>query len=158
LNINASAAPNGLGIIGNQGANALIGSDFGDSINGLVGNDTLTGGAGADVFRFSSTPNSTSNRDLITDFATASDTLSFSKAIYTGFSGSATVNTSAQFLSGAGVTACNSTTQRFLYDTNSGLLSYDRDGIGSSYSPIQLAVLGLNTHPALAYSDVVLTA
>ena len=158
LNINASAALNSLEITGNNGANALTGTAFADTINGLGGNDTLTGGSGADGFRFTSTPNSTSNRDLITDFTTGSDTLSFSRAIYAGFSSSATAITSSQFLSGAGATAATSSSQRFLYDTSSGILSYDRDGISSTYSPIQVALLGVSTHPALAYTDFVLTA
>ena len=117
------------------------------------------GGPGLrDVFRFTSTPKATSNRDLITDFATGSDTLSFSRAIYAGFTSTATALTNSQFLSGAGVTTATSTAQRFLYDTTSGLLSYDRDGFGSTYAPIQVAVLGSSTHPALAYTDFVLTA
>ena len=158
LNINASEAPNSLEITGNSGANSLVGTAFADTINGLGGNDTLTGGAGADVFRFTTTPNATSNRDLITDFTTGSDVLSFKRASYAGFSSSATLLSSAQFLSGDGVTAATTIAQRFLYDTTSGILCYDRDGIGTTYSAIQVAVFGVSSHPALAYTDLALTA
>src|SRR6185295_18852457 len=48
-NIDASAAPNGLQIIGNDGDNILTGTAFVDTITGNGGNDTITGGAGTDI-------------------------------------------------------------------------------------------------------------
>ena len=47
--IDASAAPNGLTIIGNDGANSLVGTAFADTINGNGGVDTITGGAATDI-------------------------------------------------------------------------------------------------------------
>ncbi len=49
LSINATLAPNGLSIAGNNGANSLVGTAFADTLIGNGGNDTLTGGAGNDL-------------------------------------------------------------------------------------------------------------
>ena len=49
LSINASLAPNGLIITGNNGANTLTGTAFADTINGNGGNDSLIGNAGDDI-------------------------------------------------------------------------------------------------------------
>jgi Ca2+-binding RTX toxin-like protein len=58
LSINATLAPNGLTIIGNNGANTLTGTAFADTLignggsdilNGLSGDDLLNGGAGNDT-------------------------------------------------------------------------------------------------------------
>jgi Ca2+-binding RTX toxin-like protein len=51
-NIDASAAANGLTLMGNNGINTLTGGAGIDTLNGLDGNDTLVGGAGADIFVF----------------------------------------------------------------------------------------------------------
>jgi Ca2+-binding RTX toxin-like protein len=50
LSINATAAPNGLAIEGNGGANKLTGSAFADTIDGGAGIDTMTGGNGNDTY------------------------------------------------------------------------------------------------------------
>ncbi|MFM8524465.1 MAG: beta strand repeat-containing protein [Cyanobacteriota bacterium] len=48
LNINAAASLSALIILGNNGANALIGTAFDDILNGNAGNDSINGGAGSD--------------------------------------------------------------------------------------------------------------
>jgi Ca2+-binding RTX toxin-like protein len=48
LSINATLAPNGLTITGNNGANTLTGTAFADTINGNAGNDTIRGLTGDD--------------------------------------------------------------------------------------------------------------
>ena len=143
---------------GGNGNDSLSGGDGNDQLNGGQGNDSLSGGAAADTFAFTTTPNGTSNRDLITDFVSGSDRLVFSKAIYTGFSSTATTITSSQFLAGGGVIAASSTAQRFLYDSSSGLLRYDADGSGGASAPVAVALLGATTHPSLVFSDLLLMA
>jgi Ca2+-binding RTX toxin-like protein len=54
LDIDASAALNGLTIFGNAAANLIIGSEFGDRIGVGAGVDDLLGGGGNDVFSMSS--------------------------------------------------------------------------------------------------------
>lgn len=149
--------------MGNNGINTLTGTAFADtSIDGRGGNDSLIGGSGADHFRFTTNPNSSSNRDLIIDFAQGDDKLSFSKTTYPGFSSTASSITDAQFRTGAGFTTADTTTRRFIYNTTTGILYFDRDGSSTGYNPIQVAVFGATlsatVHPGLAYTDFVLTA
>lgn len=141
-------------LTGNSGANVLDGRDGNDVIAaaagmdtliGGIGIDTLTGGGDGDIFRFNTTPNTTTNRDTITDFASGIDKLSFSKAVYPGFSWTATTVGTTQFRSGVGVMTASSSSQRFIYDTSTGVLRYDRDGSLNTYTPIQVAILGANT-------------
>ncbi|MFM9088866.1 MAG: putative Ig domain-containing protein, partial [Cyanobium sp.] len=54
LSNNAAAAPNGLSITGNGGANTLIGTAFNDTITGGAGADTSDGGEGADLYLIAS--------------------------------------------------------------------------------------------------------
>lgn len=63
-------AVNGLTAIGNNLDNRVVGNAPNKSPNGRTGNDTLTGGAGADSFIFSDEFGAT-NADEITDFTTA---------------------------------------------------------------------------------------
>lgn len=50
LNIDASKAVNGVTLIGNAGANKLIGTAFDDIIDGSAGADKMAGGAGNDTY------------------------------------------------------------------------------------------------------------
>jgi Ca2+-binding RTX toxin-like protein len=126
---------------GGAGNDTLIGSGGNDTLNGQAGNDGLTGGAGSDSFLFNTPLNSSTNRDQITDFVSGTDTLTCSKSVFLGLSSSAMTLSSSQFRSGAFVTTANRSSQRFLYDTRSGNLSYDRDGSGLNYAPILVGVL-----------------
>ena len=194
LNIDASAVLNRLTISGNDGDNIILGSkldniiyggngidtinggDGNDTIFGGLGNDILTGGNGKDTFVFDAMPNSTTNRDLITDFASGSDSLCFilyghsmpwNPALQNRLFGPLLLDYSTfnavsetygidntQFVSGGGVSQATTADQRFLYDTTSGILSYDRDGWESDYGLIQVAVLGTTTHPGLTSTDL----
>jgi len=152
LTLTATAAINGTGnalnntVTGNGSANLLQGgagndSPTGvagkDSLDGGLGTDQLTGGAAADVFRFDTTlelVNGAAVTDTITDFTTSkSDRIELSHQVFTSLSGAAVSNgvlSSAAFLSsttGAATTA----SQRILYNSTTGLLSYDSDGTGT---------------------------
>jgi Ca2+-binding RTX toxin-like protein len=135
-------------------ANTLAGNGGNDTLSGLGGNDTLTGSDGNDTFLFSIAPNSSTNRDTITDFISATDKLSFSRTVYGGF-GTQTALTSGQFASGANLTAASNANQRFIYDTNSGILRFDSDGSGATAS-IEVAVL--SSKPTIVFGDFSLFA
>jgi Ca2+-binding RTX toxin-like protein len=113
--------------------------------NGL--NNTLTGGAGSDVFSFSHALNASKNVDTITDFNSGSDKIQLSSAIFSqlGFTGSP----GSDVFFYAGSTAHDST-DRVLYDQTNGALYYDADGSGA-LAAVQFAVLvGM---PVIQYLD-----
>jgi Ca2+-binding RTX toxin-like protein len=136
LSVNASSAANALTITGNNGANRLFGSAYGDVINanggndtlvGGVGADTLTGGAGADVFRFEK-PIVGAIVDVITDFTPAqSDLIQLENSVFTALPTTGALSTAAFGIGASAVTAA----QRIGYDSTSGSLWYDADGSGS---------------------------
>ena len=169
LNVNASAVLNSLSITGNAGANLLTGTAFDDILAGCAGNDTLTGGDGndtliggkgndrltggdgSDCFVFNTDPNASSNKDTITDFQSGTDTLQFSKAIFTGLGAIEGELSADQFWSGAGVVKAHDSSDRIIYNTSTGALYYDADGTGS-IAAVQVAIIG-TSHPVLLASD-----
>ncbi|MEN3165545.1 calcium-binding protein [Tistrella mobilis] len=106
LTLTGTAAINGTGnglgntLTGNGAANTLDGGAGNDFLYGLGGNDVLkggtgndllaggagmdrlTGGSGRDIFRFDTAPGS-DNRDIITDYVVADDTIQLENAIFT---------------------------------------------------------------------------
>lgn len=143
-------------IYGLAGNDTLSGGNGADTLVGGAGNDILTGGAGADQFVFDTKPNATTNKDTITDFVSGTDSLLFSKSVFTGLASAPLGALSADaFWSGAGVTAAHDATDRFVYNTSTGALYYDADGIGGS-AAIQIALLGTGGHPAIGLGDLFL--
>ncbi|MFN9659462.1 MAG: hypothetical protein ACK6BC_03655 [Cyanobacteriota bacterium] len=132
----------------------ITGAGGNDILSGDLGNDTLSGGVGGDTFRFLTAPGA-GNRDQITDFVSGSDTLSFKRSAYRGL-GLQTGPLPNQFAAAAGLTTARTASERFLYDTTSGLLRFDRDGTGRA-APLEVAQLGLRTHPILQAADIRLT-
>jgi Ca2+-binding RTX toxin-like protein len=131
-------------LTGNTLANNINGGGGNDTINGGGGNDTLIGGAGADRFRFATTLNATTNRDVISDFSIAQvDTIELENAVFTAFTTTGTLAAPAFFI-GAAATNAN---QRILYNSATGGLFYDEDGsgaIGSIAFAILFSGLALN--------------
>jgi Ca2+-binding RTX toxin-like protein len=173
LTLSGTAAITGTGngeanvITGNSGVNTLAGLDGNDTLAGGLGNDTLqggsgsdrltggngndtlNGGAGADTFVFDTSANLATNYDTLQDFASGTDTLAFRRAVFTGLAATGALSADA-FWSGAGVNAAHDASDRFIYNTTTGVLWYDRDGTGSS-AAVQVAVL--SGAPGLAFTD-----
>lgn len=144
------------GSAGNDTINASTAA-AGQTIEGLAGNDTITasinggiviGGDGADVITFSTTGaaadtlvfNSLVGVDTIANYTVADDSIQLSKAVYAAL-GSVGALTVAEFASGvdaAAIAAASTAATRITYDTTTGALSYDADGIGSG-AAVQLA-------------------
>ena len=140
-------------LYGRAGADTLSGKGGGDVLYGGLGKDTLTGGAGKDAFVFDAKP----ENDLITDFSKADgDQIRLSRGIFTGITHTGAL-TSAEFHAAAGATAAHDASDRVVYDTTSGVLYYDADGIGGT-AAIAIATLGTTTHPALAFTDILMIA
>ena len=142
-------------ISGSAAAESLAGGAGNDTLDGRGGNDSLTGGAGADTFAFSTAPGA-GNVDQVTDFVSATDKLSFDTAVFTalGSAGNFVAN-DARFVAGAGFTSGREVSDRIIYDTTTGNLYYDPDG---SFGGAAQLVATLQGHPALAATDIVVTA
>ncbi len=124
---------------GNALANSLTGNGEANSLNGLLGNDTLTGGNGADNFIFSTTLGST-NIDRITDFNAAADTIRLENAVFTGLA--AGTLSGAAFVRNASGNAVDAS-DRIIYETDTGKLFFDRDGTGAT-AKVHFATIGKN--------------
>ena len=154
---------------GSDRANRIIGNDGENVIDGGLGIDTLAGGLGKDVFLFSTTPNATTNVDQIIDYVATgneADRIAFDRTVYVGFKYFGNLSP-AQFLDTAGTGEVTSAT-RVLYDSQTGELSYDRDGAGTLvngtltnvYSPVLVAVIQDfdGNPPALNFRDFFVVA
>jgi Ca2+-binding RTX toxin-like protein len=123
------------------GFDAVLGGSGNDSLDGGGGRDTLSGGSGADRFVFDSYLSAATNIDTITDYSAASgDRIVLDRAIFTTLNSGGSLS-GAAFRAGAGLVNAVAATDRLLYDTSSGALRYDADGIGSVYSAVQFATL-----------------
>ena len=139
-------------LTGSAIVNILTGGTGNDTLAGGLGNDLLVGGAGQDLFVFDSLPNATSNKDTLNDFSVADDTLQLENAIFTALAAGTVAADS--FLSGAGLSTAADANDFLIYNTTTGALFYDPDGLGAS-AAIQFATL--STHPGLTHADFVVT-
>jgi Ca2+-binding RTX toxin-like protein len=131
---------------GVAGADTLLGGGGSDLLDGGLAADMLTGGAGQDSFRFS-TALGAGNIDRITDFNVANDSILLDNLIFTEVGGDGALALGAFFRSAAGV--AQDASDRIIYDTDSGGLSYDADGTGT-VAAIQFARLGTNLNLSAA--------
>ena len=126
---NLDGTGNGLAnfLLGNRGDNVLMGLAGDDGLDGGLGNDTLVGGAGADIFAFRTTPDTAGNRDTISDFDPTADKiyLALTSFALPGAQFSA-LGAAAFWASATG--AAHDGDDRILYNTVTGVLSYDSNG------------------------------
>jgi Ca2+-binding RTX toxin-like protein len=100
---------------------------------GGLGNDVLNGGAGQDSFVFN-TKLGSGNVDRIVGFNVVDDTIMLDDAVFKLTTGA--VN-GASFHVGA---AAHDSSDRIIYNANTGALLYDSDGTGWR-APVQFATL-----------------
>jgi Ca2+-binding RTX toxin-like protein len=133
-------------LLGEVGNDTLIGGAGNDTLIGGLGADNLIGGADIDAFVYNAIAE---GGDAIADFA-ATEKFLVSQG---GFGGGLLPGLllASQFGSGAGLSAAANATQRFIYDTTSGILRFDADGNGAGASSI---VATLTTKPALSNSNI----
>jgi Ca2+-binding RTX toxin-like protein len=141
-------------IIGNLAANILLGEGGNDVLSGLggndrlfggVGNDTLTGGLNNDAFVFNTPPNAL-NRDTITDFVPADDTIQLENAVFTRLVANGTL-VSGNFFAGP---AAHDANDYIVYNQATGALFYDANGNGAG-GAVQFATI--SNRPTLTNAD-----
>ncbi|MFZ2967691.1 MAG: calcium-binding protein, partial [Sulfuricurvum sp.] len=137
-NINGTGNSLNNALTGNSGANILNGGAGADTLFGGAGNDTLTGGAGRDSFVFNTALNGATNKDTITDFTATDDIIKLENGIFTKLATVGTLATGNFYASATGV--AHDANDYILYNTASGVLSYDADGNGAG-SAIAFATL-----------------
>jgi Ca2+-binding RTX toxin-like protein len=133
-------------ITGNASANTLSGLSGDDLLVGGLGNDSLNGGAGLDIFRFDTLANTATNMDTITAFVATDDTIQLENAIFTALT---TTGTLAAGAFNTGTTATQAD-DRIIYNTATGALLYDADGLNGA-AAVQFALI--SGHPALTNAD-----
>jgi Ca2+-binding RTX toxin-like protein len=122
-------------IYGGNGVNRLSGGAGNDLLNGGLGNDVLIGGAGNDTFFFNSALGAT-NIDVISDFVVVNDTIRLENAVFAALSVPGTLAAAAFHLGAAAADASD----RIIYNTATGAISYDTDGTGGS-AAVQFATV-----------------
>jgi Ca2+-binding RTX toxin-like protein len=137
-----------INLTGNSSGNQVIGNAGMNVINGGDGNDSLAGFGGRDSFRFDTALNAATNRDVITDFSVADDTIVLEDAIFGAFATGPLADD--RFVLG---TAARDANDNILYDSGTGALYYDSDGNGTA-AAVQFAQVGAGL--ALTHLDFVI--
>jgi Ca2+-binding RTX toxin-like protein len=161
LTLTGTAAHTGTGnglantLLGNTGANVLLGNAGNDILNGGAGNDSLTGGIGADTFVFN-TALTTTGIDSITDFNVVDDTIQLENAVFKALTVTGVLASNAFRVIGHDIIlpAVINNDYRIVYNHDDGAVFYDADGDGA-VAAIQIALIGVTTHPALTNADFV---
>lgn len=151
-------------LTGNDAANSLFGRNGNDIVSGGAGDDalrgglgldTMTGGPGADHFVFDTKLDAIANRDKVLDFRPGeSDMIELSAKYFRGLPMAGTLPADA-FHAAAGSARAQDAADRILYNTITGVLSFDPDGTGAK-AAIAFAVL--KGAPILAADDFLLIA
>jgi Ca2+-binding RTX toxin-like protein len=129
-------------IIGSSNNDSLYGNAIENIIRGGLGNDTITGGDGADVFKYSTVTDSgaaSGLRDIITDFVIGTDKIDISD-----FAGDFTFNITDEF---------TGTAKEVNYAHVSGNTIIGIDSDGNGVLDLQIELAGLHS---LAASDFLL--
>ena len=146
--INLTGNEFGQVINGNAGANKLAGGGGNDELHGIGGNDILTGGIGSDIFFIETARNATTNVETITDFTSGVDRIFIQNAVFVGMPTSNQLSASAFAANTTGL--AEDASDRIIYDTGTGKLYHDPDGLGGA-AGVQFAVL--TGAPTLTFAD-----
>jgi Ca2+-binding RTX toxin-like protein len=122
-------------LTGGSVADTLNGSTGNDTLNGRLGNDSLIGGSGNDYFIFNSALGET-NLDILLDYSITNHTILLENAIFTSLGRPGRLAAGAFNLG----TAATDADDRIIYNTDTGALLYDADGVGG-VAAVQFAQL-----------------
>ena len=134
-------------VLGGLGNDRLTGDAAANLLSGGGGNDILDGGSGSDTFQFDFALDPASNVDTILNFS-AGDKISLDRFVFDALLPGALSN--AEFFSASGATAAQDSDDRIIYDSDSGALYYDADGVGG-VSAVQFAMIDMQ--PTLSTAD-----
>jgi Ca2+-binding RTX toxin-like protein len=134
---NSAVGTSAINLFGNEFANSITGNAGSNIINGKAGADTLRGLGGNDFFIFD-TALGAGNIDTLADFNVAADTVRLENSIFTGLANG--VLAASAFHIGA---AAADALDRIIYNSTTGALSFDADGIGGA-AAVQFADLSAN--------------
>ena len=145
-------------LVGNSKANALsgligddklIGQKGSDTLEGSFGADTLTGGKGNDHFVYTAV---NAGGDKVTDFSSAApgnnDLFQFNGTIFGGLAAGSLTAAEFQISNNADAQAA---TVRFIFEKDTGILSYDADGNGAGGAVI---IATLQAGATMSLSDI----
>lgn len=133
---------------GADGTDTVVGGIGNDLIAGGLGNDTLTGDAGEDMFYFAE--KGTANIDHIADFSSRDDQLYMYGEAATSIpimTGKIKADMFKVLANGATVDGSD----RYIYDAETGILYFDRDGNGSE---LRQELLSLEIGTKLSAKDI----
>jgi peptidyl-prolyl cis-trans isomerase A (cyclophilin A) len=120
------------------------------TIDGAAGNDTLTGGTGADGFAFTTPLAAKGNVDTVFGLDPQQDTLLLGSNIFSAYSQPGAVPAADLVLSGKPkATAAN---HHLIYNTRTGDLAWDADGNGKQKPVLFVKLVGA---PAITAADLV---
>ncbi len=149
INTTFRAGTSSINLTGNELNQWLQGNAGANRLDGKGGSDTLSGEVGPDTFVFSSTLGA-GDIDAILDFNEAEDQIELKATIFNTLSvGGLSANAFASNSSGTASDA----EDRIIYDTNSGALYYDADGIGAT-AALQFAQLSAGLGLTFGHFDV----
>jgi serralysin len=129
-------------LVGNGSNNVLKGRSGADTLRSQVGNDTLVGGGGRDVFVFDTRLSPTRNVDLVEDFAPRYDRIQLDDSVFSRLGQRGVLDDQAFYATRSSRLA-HDATDRIVYQTSTGKLFYDRDGVGPA-EPMLFAKLDLS--------------
>lgn len=148
--IDAAVGTAAIDLTGNEYGQSLLGNAGSNTLNGRLGNDVLFGGAGMDTFAFNTGLNATVNVDVISDFSVTDDSFALENGIMTGLGATTGVLDATKFVIG---TAAADASDRIIYNSATGVVSYDADGTGASFT--QVAFARLTAGLALTSADFI---
>ena len=122
-------------LTGNKQNNIIVASGGDDYLEGKEGNDSLTGGAGADKFVFNTKFGST-NVDAITDFVSGEDVLVISKKIAKKLAKNFTEDNFVYS------NKAEDSNDYLIFNSENNTLYYDADGSGSKSDAVAIVVVG----------------
>ncbi|WP_198411897.1 M10 family metallopeptidase [Microvirga flavescens] len=121
-------------LFGENGNDVLYGGDGDDQLYGGTGADVLTGGAGLDRFVFDTALDGVNNVDRITDFDVTRDSIFLARSIFGGFGAKVSLAIGDK---------ANATGTQIVYNSTTGELFYDADGLGAG-AQVKFAVIAAN--------------